>query len=196
MNSENKILAGSWIQAVGTVLSAVSSTRFLVRVEEQSDGLDIIGNVLQATGNALEADGQEGFTFGKLGNEIQAAGNITVISGLLIDEETIIRDKLFLSGNLIQALGAAAALGDEWDGADADAMAIIGNLLQVIGNSLQAIGGADELKTGESESTEAVITTGSWIQAIGSVILALDITKEQTSDREKIISNKKIPKER
>ncbi|MGD6832675.1 DUF6944 family repetitive protein [Sutcliffiella halmapala] len=187
MNSEKKILVGSWIQAVGTVISAVSSTRFLVRVEEQSEGLDIVGNVLQATGNALEADGQEGFTFGKLGNEIQAAGNITVISGLLIDEETIIRDKLFISGNLLQALGAATALGDEWDGAEADTMTIIGNLLQVIGNSLQAIGGAEEIKTGESESTEAVITTGSWVQAIGSVILALDVTKEQTSERGKII---------
>ncbi|WP_417899186.1 hypothetical protein ABN702_01930 [Bacillus haimaensis] len=181
MDSENKILIGSWIQAVGTVLSAVSSTRFLVRVEEQSEGLDMVGNVLQATGNALEADGQEGYTIGKIGNGIQAIGNITVISGLLIEEDTIIRDKLFISGNLLQALGGAAALRDEWDGPDVDTMAIIGNLLQVIGNSLQAIGGANEIKTGESESIEAIINTGSWIQAIGSVILAIDITKEQAN---------------
>ncbi|MFE7063380.1 DUF6944 family repetitive protein [Sutcliffiella sp. NPDC057660] len=193
MNDEKKILAGSWIQAIGTVLSAISSTRFLVRGEEESDGLDIVGNVLQATGNALEADGQEGFSYGRIGNGIQAVGNITVISGLVLPEEKIIRGKLFITGNLFQALGAATALGEEWEATDADAMAIIGNILQVIGNSLQAIGGAEEIRTGESENTDAVITTGSWIQAIGAVILALEITKEQTVDEKE--SKNKIPKE-
>ena len=56
-------------------------------------------------GNALEADGQGEENLEKIGNELQSIGNVTVISGLVIDFEDITQQKLIIIGNWIQALG-------------------------------------------------------------------------------------------
>ena len=40
---------------------------------------------MQAVGNALEADGQGEVSLEQIGNEIQSIGNVTVISGLIIE---------------------------------------------------------------------------------------------------------------
>lgn len=84
----------------------------------------------------------------QIGNEIQSIGNVTVISGLIIEFKEETQIKLVIAGNWTQALGGLTALADEFeDASDKDeSLNIIGNLLQSIGNSLQAIGGIEELK--------------------------------------------------
>ncbi|MBM7622413.1 hypothetical protein JOC95_004330 [Bacillus tianshenii] len=178
MEQKQKLLIGSWIQALGTVIAAISSTPSIPKMDEYSKSLDFIGNTLQATGNALEADGEEPQSYGRIGNQIQAIGNLTVISGLYLNEEnlSIPSEKFFISGNLFQALGGVVSLGSEFGGGY-NFYAVNGNLLSATGNSLQALGGAKK-KAGEINS-EAIITIGSWIQAIGSILIAIGISKEQ-----------------
>ncbi|NYE04064.1 hypothetical protein F4694_000808 [Bacillus niacini] len=59
-----KELFGAWIQAIGTVTAAVGSTPSLN--DDTQESLNLWGNVLQGTGNALFADAQEGLTLENL----------------------------------------------------------------------------------------------------------------------------------
>jgi hypothetical protein len=79
MDNQQKQRIGSIIQAIGTVISAYANTPNKFFNHTFLDDLDLIGNALQATGNALIADGQEPFTLSRIGIEVQAAGNTTVI---------------------------------------------------------------------------------------------------------------------
>lgn len=181
MGESTKQLAGSWIQAIGTVVAAIGSTPSLPIQENGRKGLGLVGNVLQATGNGLEADAQTTLTYGKLGNIIQATGNVTVSTGLAIDFPGDTGERLVISGDLIQALGAVTALGS----ANQSYM-VIGNSLQAIGNSLQAVGGVRILKENAhtiwqpGDGNESLIAIGSWTQALGTILLALGLTKEWT----------------
>lgn len=180
MEKNKKQLIGAWTQAFGTVVAAIGSTPSIpIHVVTRPD-LGLVGNVLQATGNGLEADAQQEWTYGRLGNIIQATGNLTVSSGLVIDSYNDTGERLIISGDLIQALGALSALGS----ANRTYM-VIGNSLQAIGNSLQAIGGGRKLKEERGVmdrlshfSNEVLIATGSWIQAFGTILLAIGLTFE------------------
>lgn len=148
MDNQFKETFGSWTQAIGTVVSAVAGTPSNVLDEEFRKNLDLIGNELQATGNALLADAEETWSLDKFGNIIQAIGNSTVILGLVIDFDEITKQELIIKGNLIQALGGGTALAGAYENPDEPEQAFnaTGNLLQVIGNSMQAMGGIAELK--------------------------------------------------
>jgi hypothetical protein len=102
-----KELFGAWIQAIGTVTAAVGSTPSLN--EDTQESLNLWGNVLQGTGNALIADAQEGFTLEKLGNEVQAIGNTTVVAGIVLNISEENKLKLDINGNLLQAIGGEIA---------------------------------------------------------------------------------------
>ncbi|KMJ58765.1 hypothetical protein AB685_06685 [Bacillus sp. LL01] len=175
MGKVNKQLIGAWTQAIGTVVAAIGSTPSVQIGESGKRDLGLVGNVLQATGNGLEADAQSVLTFGKLGNVIQATGNLTVSTGLVFDFPGDAGERLVISGDLIQALGALTALGSA-----NKSYIVIGNILQAIGNSLQAIGGVRELKEEfQSDlSNELLIGIGSWIQVLGTIILAIGLTIE------------------
>ncbi|MEC0345868.1 DUF6944 family repetitive protein [Peribacillus frigoritolerans] len=148
MDNQFKETFGSWTQAIGTVVSAVAGTPSNVLDEEFRKNLDLIGNELQATGNALLADAEETWSLDKFGNIIQAIGNSTVILGLVIDFDEVTKQELIIKGNLIQALGGGTALAGAYENPDEPEQAFnaTGNLLQVIGNSMQAMGGIAELK--------------------------------------------------
>ncbi|CAH0311111.1 MULTISPECIES: DUF6944 family repetitive protein [Peribacillus] len=148
MDNQFKETFGSWIQAIGTVISAIAGTPSDVLDEEFRNNLDLIGNELQATGNALLADAEETWSLNKFGNQLQAIGNSTVILGLVIDFDEVTKQELIIKGNLIQALGGGTALAGAYENPDEPEQAfnVTGNLLQVIGNSMQAIGGIAELK--------------------------------------------------
>lgn len=148
MDNQFKETFGSWTQAIGTVVSAVAGTPSNVLDEEFRKNLDLIGNELQATGNALLADAEETWSLDKFGNIIQAIGNSTVILGLVIDFDEITKQELIIKGNLIQALGGGTALAGAYENPDEPEQAFnaTGNLLQAIGNSMQAMGGIAELK--------------------------------------------------
>ncbi|WP_289315489.1 hypothetical protein [Peribacillus sp. NJ4] len=148
MDSQFKETFGSWTQAIGTVISAIAGTPSNVLGEEFSEKLDLIGNELQATGNAILADAEETWSLDKFGNVIQVIGNSTVILGLVIDYDEITKQELIIKGNLIQALGGGTAVAGAFENPDEPEQAfnVTGNLLQAIGNSMQAIGGIVELK--------------------------------------------------
>ena len=58
--------------------------------QKKQFALDLWGNVLQATGNALEADAETPDTLGVYGNEIQAIGSILCFLSQLEDRATFI----------------------------------------------------------------------------------------------------------
>ncbi|WHX98300.1 hypothetical protein [Neobacillus sp. DY30] len=200
MENQLKELFGAWIQAIGTVTAAVGSTPSLNENTQQS--LNLWGNVLQGTGNAIIADAQEGFTLEKLGNEVQAIGNTTVVAGILLNISEENKLKLDINGNLLQAVGGGIALPEDLldEPSTIRTLNIAGNVLQIIGNSLQAFGGAEELRSlrkknedrfkGYRESNESKVISsseslsinGSWIQAVGSVISAISQTKESIEE--------------
>ena len=177
MENETKELYGEWVQATGTTLAAIGSTPLKSFTESQLLNFILWGNELQALGNSLIADSEPNFTLDKIGNQIQATGNVTVIAGLIlpVDEGTTL--KLDIKGNLLQALGGSTSLSvflDEESSFD-KIYILYGILLQVIGNSMQAIGGIIDLGGGEGGK---IITIGSWIQAIGSIIQAVGVTND------------------
>jgi hypothetical protein len=181
MDNQQKQLIGSVIQAIGTVISAIANTPNRFLRDEFQEQLDLIGNTLQATGNALVADGQKPLTLSRIGNEVQAIGNTTVIAGMIMPFEDQTKQILNIKGNLLQAFGAGIELGDELDEEPSSnqAINIIANLLQAAGNSLQALGGKYDLDhpNGDNEYSQSLIFAGSWIQAVGAVISALTETK-------------------
>lgn len=81
LNNRSKALIGSWIQAVGTTISAVGNTPPAVREETFSSYLDLWGNVLQGAGNTLIADSEEAISLDKWGNKIQTTGNLVNVVG-------------------------------------------------------------------------------------------------------------------
>lgn len=180
-----------WIAPTGTILAAIGSTPSKRLDSQKQFYLQLWGNELQAVGNALEAEEQYGLE--RIGTELQAIGNVTVIGALLLLEGKQ-EVQLAIKGNLMQALGGAAALADELqDDTESDrAQRVIGNLLQIIGNSLQAVGGFYELKYDSKESFyknnikaeegKLIVFSGSWIQAVGSVILALGESQGNRSE--------------
>ncbi|PFW98120.1 hypothetical protein COL32_18980 [Bacillus pseudomycoides] len=211
MDNQLKEIFGAWLAAIGTVTSAVGSTPFSFIKKDLRNDLNVWGNVLQAVGNAVEADGQGELSLETIGNELQSVGNVTVITGLIIDFEDEIQQKLIIAGNWIQALGGATALGDEFeDTSNKDEIYnIIGNLLQSIGNSLQALSGVYELKASqykddtdeknskdeknnkdenskdeENDDISLLNVTGSWIQAVGSVISLIGQIHEESEESE------------
>ncbi|MGG0184292.1 hypothetical protein ABEY32_26405 [Bacillus tropicus] len=214
MENQLKEIFGALIAAIGTITSAIGSTPFYFIGSNVRKELNVYGNVLQAVGNALEADGQGEISLEKIGNEIQSIGNVTVISGLVIEFKDETKIKLVIAGNWTQALGGLTALADEFeDASDKDeSFNIVGNLLQAIGNSLQAIGGIYELKSkrelrqfskedrsndveenletqvnsepGENKKGQLVDIAGSWIQAVGSVISLIGQIREESEELE------------
>lgn len=202
MENQLKEIVGSWIVMIGTITYAIGSTPSSFLREETLEDLVIIGNVLQAMGNVLEAEGQGDFTLETLGNELQATGNATVITGLLLPLDEEDEQKTVIAGTWIQVLGGLVALSDEFhDATDADdSYNISGNLLQSIGNSLQAKSLMATLLKGQSEkntendkneteseqqnndSIDPVFLTGVWIQAVGSVIALIGQIKEETEE--------------
>ncbi|KSU87221.1 hypothetical protein AS180_14390 [Priestia veravalensis] len=180
-------VVGAAIAAIGTITAAVGSTPFWWLSEQAKYNLNLWGNLLQGTGNALEANGQGEISLEKIGNEIQAVGNSTIVAGLLLLEEEEVQTRLTISGNLMQALGGAAALGDELkdDSNIGEVYSIVGNIMQIIGNSMQALGDGYDLRAEELEEAtgtdngsdednnnkgEVLNVFGSWIQAGGSVL--------------------------
>ncbi|WP_416731681.1 DUF6944 family repetitive protein [Fictibacillus sp. JL2B1089] len=115
MDNQQKQQIGGVIQAIGTVISAVANTPISVLSDQFQEDLDLIGNVLQATGNGLIADGQIPFTLQRIGNEVQAIGNTTVIAGMVLPLEDDTSQVLNIKGNLLQAFGAGIVFGVELD---------------------------------------------------------------------------------
>lgn len=180
MDNQTKEIIGSGIQALGTVTAAFGNTPISFIKKEKLHNLNIYGNVLQATGNGLQADAKELLSLGQIGNQIQAIGNSTVVAGLVIKFQKETELHLFITGNWLQALGGVEEVADaiENDHGLIQSFHVLGNGLQVIGNSLQAIGAIYELETNDDNSGVSLIVKGSWIQAVGSIIAFLGAVRK------------------
>ncbi|MFB7139566.1 hypothetical protein ACFCYN_07950 [Gottfriedia sp. NPDC056225] len=154
---------GSWVNAIGTISSAISSTPMRglkgenrKRWEDISFHLDFGGNTFQAIGNIIEAFLGEPSVLEDAGEIIQASGNVTVLFSLLAaeaEEEKIEEAKnpdraikLNITGNAQQAFGGLIAALEEVSSEDFDVSGFMGNFLQAIGNTLQVLGGLVELE--------------------------------------------------
>ncbi|MEK4299175.1 hypothetical protein MKY30_07145 [Oceanobacillus sp. FSL W8-0428] len=185
MNNHWKEILGNSLSTIGTIQAAIGSTPQFHLNQNQSYQWRLIGNVLQALGSALSADGQGGPSLERLGDNIQAIGNSTVITGLLLygTSDTETEQKIIISGNWIQALGSFTALTDEFfdNTEEGRAENIIGNLLQGIGNALQALSGVQVLY-GNSINQGQLGVAGSWIQTAGSVITLIGEFLEESEE--------------
>ncbi|MBX0357136.1 hypothetical protein [Halobacillus sp. Nhm2S1] len=176
VRKNNQTLIGSWIIAAGTVASAVNAS-INAYTGDDGEGLNLIGNTFQATGNGVVANDAESILSAS-GNLIQSAGNSTIIYSILADLERKDELNLVIKGNLLQAFGGLIAFSEtyETDASLTNAYKLNGELLEVVGNSIQAVAAGRELEGIEAGHFSAL---GSWIQAIGAVIVALTITKQE-----------------
>ncbi|MGG4467760.1 hypothetical protein ABER68_07030 [Paenibacillus alvei] len=185
MNGHWKEITGSLLSTIGTIQAAIGSTPDFHLSKNQNYELRLVGNVLQASGSALSADGQGTVSLEKIGDEIQAVGNSTVITGLILygTSNTETEQRLIITGNWLQALGSFVGLADEFFDSTEMGRAenIIGNLLQGIGNSLQAVGGVQVLNTNNLNQGKTGVA-GSWIQAAGSVISLIGQIQEELEE--------------
>lgn len=133
MGSEFISIFGSVIVAVGTISAALGSTPVNFIKSNLRNDLNLWGNVLQAGGNALQADVQ-GDVLRTVGKEFQSIGNSIVVTGLVMDFNKEIDQKLFITGNWIQALGGAINVGLGLATFPGHSENIIGNILQATGN--------------------------------------------------------------
>ncbi|RYL97008.1 hypothetical protein EWH99_13580 [Sporolactobacillus sp. THM7-7] len=159
------------INAIGTVIAAIGATPRLSIPDNVSNGMDIVGNMFQAAGNALDADISENLD--ALGGGTQAFGNSLIIYGSLapIAEKDSVR--VIMIGNGLQALGNSLSLHSNLISDERNqeiALSIVGNLLQMMGNSLQALSTIFQLIKLDETKSEPINTTGSWLQAIGAVL--------------------------
>ncbi|UPO90329.1 hypothetical protein [Niallia sp. Man26] len=185
MNGHWKEITGSLLSTIGTIQAAIGSTPDFHLSKNQNYELRLVGNVLQASGSALSAYGQGTVSLEKIGDEIQAVGNSTVITGLILygTSNTETEQRLIITGNWLQALGSFVGLADEFFDSTEMGRAenIIGNLLQGIGNSLQAVGGVQALNTNNLNQGKTGVA-GSWIQAAGSVISLIGQIQEELEE--------------
>ncbi|PEL12458.1 hypothetical protein [Bacillus sp. AFS017336] len=203
MGGESKAIVGSVIVSIGTITAAIGSTPTNYLNTSVRDDLTLIGNVLQATGNGIDADA-DGTILRAVGKEITASGNVVVFSGLILDLRKESSYKLFVVGNLLQALGLGVNVGEavELTPFPGQSENIVGGITQIVGNTMQAIGWSealgsirenenkqkkfgyfydDHLESSDDQSdSELLVATGSWIQAIGSVISVIGAIKEGT----------------
>lgn len=135
-------------------------------VEDDGKAFAKTGNVLQAVGNASMAD-YSSEVISKLSNEIQATGNLFVLTGLFKDSIN-----LEIQGNLIQAVGGGVGLIAAIT--EKDLVEFQSHFLQATGNSIQAMSGI--LEASRNIDASLLDYIGAWVQAVGSVISAIHLT--------------------
>lgn len=163
-------LAASWLDGVGTTLSAIGNTPIQFASEQFLFNIDLVGDVMQANSAAILADLEEEYNLSKIGNIIDSSGNVTEIAG------NVMRFPDFTySGNAIQTVGTGLTFVDALMVQETylDLYYIYGSLIQTIGLSLQTLAGKFPLG---NKFGERVNTIGTWIQAVGSNIEAIGVT--------------------
>lgn len=180
---KNQTLLGSWVVAAGTIASAINAS-LIAHTGVKGQSLNLIGNTLQATGNGITASSPSLSSFSKTGNLIQSAGNSTIIYSILTDLDRQDDDVLIIKGNLLQALGGIISFSETYGKIPSltNAYQLNGEALEVIGNSIQSVAARRELKGVEANDLSAL---GSWIQAIGAIIVALALTKTELISKNK-----------
>lgn len=184
MEDQERLLIGGWLDAVGTIISAIAEVRTLVGLNDVNNRLVAIGEGLQAVGTLLVGTVTEEDPLNFAGNWIDGAGAATSSIGAYMQDfnQENEKDGLLIEtlGDALQSMGASlSAVADHLAGEEQYAL---GNAIQALGAGLEAIGGAIALNNKEEEA-RPIITIGAIIQAIGSNLNAIFYTKEVLQER-------------
>ena len=158
-------VAGNWIAAVGTIISAIGSTPSTFFSQQTLTDFNIIGNILQAGGSAIVVETEDA-VLDVVGGQLSAIGNLVVVAGILSENEQS-GQLLQKQGTLLQVVGVGITINTEGELTLLQTIANTGNIIQLIGNVIEVFADTD---TREGEVMNAV---GAWIQALGAVITAL-----------------------
>jgi hypothetical protein len=179
VEDEYKLLTGAWLDAIGTIISAIAEVRELAGFNDLNNKLVAIGEGLQAVGTLLIGTVATEDPLGFSGEWIDGAGAAASALGACLQdvdpengEEGV---RLETIGNAFQSMGAAiSALADHLAGEEEYAL---GNAVQALGAGLEAVAGVYELNE-RGEEGQPIATIGAIIQAIGSNLNAIIATRD------------------
>lgn len=198
---EARVVAG-WTVSLGTIVASLGlspvingksfdadDTAELAQGDVIERNFLAIGNALQALGNFGEAEAEEKYNLLKIGEEIQTAGNVTVLMSLFLDliESEDLAFLLEAQGNLLQGFGAFLVALNEIE--EQDPLGALGAMLQMSGNLLQAFGDIFLFQDWDTQP-HRIIYLGSWVQALGAYLSALDITLDAKRKEKEMIYGK------
>ena len=164
-NANIAAIAGNWIEAVGAIVTAISSTPSNIFTEQTLTDFNLIGNILEAGGTAIAAEGEEGL-LNIVGEQLQSIGNIVVVGGILSKNEQS-SELLQKQGDLLQIVGMGMTIQTSGPLTLVQTIANTGNIIQLIGSVIQVFANTD------TEEGTVMNALGAWITAIGTVITAL-----------------------
>lgn len=134
-NSNTIAEIGGWVEAAGNIVAAIGSTPTNRLSDSMQTDLNIIGNALQAVGSVLSIN-NGAITLDELGDILQSVGNVTVIAGILNQNETA-SERLEMVGNELQLVGSGLSLDLQDNLTFSQSLDNIGNIIQIIGVTMQ-----------------------------------------------------------
>lgn len=164
-NSNITAIAGNWIVAIGSLVSAIGSTPSTIFTQQTLTDFNIIGNVLEAGGSAIVSE-TEDTLLNTVGDQLQAIGNLATIAGILSKNEQS-GQLLEKQGSLLQVVGLGIVINTEGKLTLLQTIANTGNIIQLIGTVIEVFADTD------TEEGEAMNAIGAWIQVVGAVLTAL-----------------------
>ena len=164
-NSNITAIAGNWIEAIGTLITAIGSTPSTMFSQQTLTDFNIIGNILEAGGTAIAAESEDAL-LDQVGDQLQAIGNLTVVAGIMGKNEQA-SQLLQMQGNLLQVVGLGVTINTQGKQTLLQTINNTGNIIQLIGTVIQVFADPD---TQEGVELNAI---GAWIQVVGAVITAL-----------------------
>lgn len=181
MGGSNTLLIGSWINAIGTIVVALSEIKDLTSDQPVSDTIVELAGIMELLGLALmRIDIEEGLDEGT-DNMIESFGDAD-------DEEltylSLVNPSLFGFSLFQQIIGgvmdaANSAFSPQTTNFDnEEEKLLIGNLLQSLGIGLELLGVFTESKVNNEETADFIVAQGSIIQSVGALIFAGITTKE------------------
>ena len=158
-------IAGNWIVAIGTLVSAIGNTPSTIFTQQTLDDFVVIGSILEAGGSALVSETEDTLLY-TVGDQLQAIGNLAIVAAILSENEQS-RQLLEKQGNLLQVVGLGLVINTDGKLTLLQTIANTGNIIQLIGNAIEAF--ADS----ETKEGEVMGAVGAWVQVVGAVITAL-----------------------
>ncbi|MGN1400163.1 MAG: DUF6944 family repetitive protein [Bacillus sp. (in: firmicutes)] len=166
--------ATTWWEAIGTIISALGTTPTF-STQLQND-LGIWGNVIQATATGVQADVSLAFNLNSLSNIVDAVGLTEEAAASIYPfQNQNLQTIIILQGNEIQALSSNIAIvyALTQKMTVAQAYNLYGNIIQLIGLYVEIASNILTLRDGNTNTINALNIAGNWIQAIGSVLVAI-----------------------
>ncbi|PEY37206.1 AraC family transcriptional regulator [Bacillus cereus] len=174
------VIVGSSLQALGYILQLKALTGSLEKQEMQGEEKAL---------HKEEQTDRSDKSLEKIGIELLALGNVSNVIGTSfnIQKEMKANDYLIIIGNSLQSIGAFVGVEVALNvDPEIPWLIVVGNSLQTLGAGLQAYQGIRNLSKekqmvekndSEKEDERLVGLIGIWIQATGTAISAVGITK-------------------